>query len=335
MKNLVPVLLMLLVLPICLESQTKTGTTIGQFLLIEPSPRVASMGGAGVSSMQEAFDAYYNPGALGRLKHTDIQFAHNTWYAGIGLNYAQIAIKIGESSSALLSLTQLGSGDIDVRTVEQPLGTGERYTVSDLALGVGYGFRVTDRFSCGALVNYVEERIWHSSVAAMGVNLGTLYELSPDGMRIGASISNFGSRNRFSGTDLRLRYDIDPGRYGDNSSVPAELETDDFGLPIIFRVGMAYPVWLDDQNLLTLAIDAFHPNDNSESMSIGAEYAWTELVAFRVGYQNLFMQDSEVGLTAGAGLTLEKLGYDVRLDYAWASHERLGDTQRIGVSFAF
>jgi len=38
-------------------------------------------------------------------------------------------------------------GDIDVRTVNQPLGTGERYRVSDVSFAVGYGRRITPLFS--------------------------------------------------------------------------------------------------------------------------------------------------------------------------------------------
>ena len=316
-------------------AQSKAGTTIGQFLLIEPSARVAAMGGAGVTSSSEVFAAYDNPGALGQLLRSEVQFAHNTWYAGITLNHAEAAIKMGSAGTALLSMTNLSSGDISVTTVDQPQGTGERYTVNDLALGLGYGFRVTDRFSCGVQVNYVEERIWHSSVSVVGMNVGTLYELRPNGLRIGASLSNFGSRNRFQGTDLRVRYDLDPRRFGDNSSIPADLSTDDFGLPILFRVGVSYPLVLNPSNVIRVAADAFHPNDNSESVSLGMEYEWNELLAVRIGYQNLFLVDSEVGFAAGAGLLFEEFGYNVRFDYAWAAHNRLGDTQRIAVAFGF
>ncbi|MEX2190370.1 MAG: PorV/PorQ family protein [Bacteroidota bacterium] len=318
-----------------LVGQTKTGTTIGQFLLIEPSPRGAALGGTGVTSTTEAFAAYYNPGNLGQLDRSDIQFAHNSWFGGVTLNYANVALRLTESMTGLLTLTHLSSGEIDVRTVEQPLGTGERFTVSDLALGVGYAVRLKEEFSCGIMINYIEERIWHSKVSLIGINVGTLYELSPGGLRIGASLSNFGSRNQFSGTDLKVRYDIDPQRYGDNSSVPADLTTDEFGLPILFVVGVSYPFLISQSNIVRVAAEARHPNDNSESISLGVEYEFQGLFAVRAGYQDLFQKDSEVGLTLGAGFMLEELGYNVRFDYSWGSHQRLGDVQRIAVAFAF
>lgn len=312
-----------------LLAQSKTGTTVGQFTLIEPSARFAAMGGAGGSSGGESLAGYYNPGALGALEQSDLQFTHNAWFADIALNYAGAAFRIGEFGTAGLFVTQLSSGDINVRTVEQPGGTGERYSVNDLLIGVAFGMRITDRFSAGVQVNYVNERIWHSSISNFGVNIGTLYQLSADGLRIGASLMNFGTRSHYSGTDLQIRYDLDPSRYGDNSNIPSELTTDNFSLPIVFRVGLSYPWKIDESNMLNVAVDALHPSDNSESVDVGGEWVFRRTFAARVGYANLFQVDSEWGLTAGGGIMVDAFGYDLRFDYGWASHKKLGSVQRI------
>ena len=312
-----------------LRAQTKTGTTIGQFTLIEPSARSAAMGGAGGTSLEEVFSSYYNPGALGALTQSDVQFSYNDWFAGISLNHAAGAFVLGEMGTALISVTSLSSGDIAVRTVDQPLGTGEQYTVNDLRIGLGYGFRVSDRFSFGVQVNYINERIWHSTIATFGINIGTLYQLSEGGLRIGASLVNFGLSSHFDGTDLRIRYDLDPTRYGDNSSIPAAVLTDNFSLPIVFRVGLGYPYRIDPSNTVTIAVDALHPSDNSESLNLGGEWEFKKILALRVGYSGLFQVDNEFGLTAGGGLSWDGLGYLLHFDYAWANHKRLGSVQRI------
>ena len=66
--------------------QSKVGTTIGQFLLIEPSARIAAMGNAG-ATMYEGLDAaYYNPAAAGRLNTMSLEFSHSLWLAD-GTNY--------------------------------------------------------------------------------------------------------------------------------------------------------------------------------------------------------------------------------------------------------
>jgi hypothetical protein len=77
-----------------LVGQTKTGTTVGQFTLIEPSARSSAMGGVGVTTAVEALSAYYNPAALGSLAQSDIQFTHNLWFGDIVLNVA--AFHLGE-----------------------------------------------------------------------------------------------------------------------------------------------------------------------------------------------------------------------------------------------
>jgi hypothetical protein len=319
----------------CMLGQSKTGTTIGQFTLIEPSARSAAMGGAGVTSTSEAMAGYYNPGALGTLDKSDLQFTHNLWFADITLDHAVAALNLGTAGTAAVVVTHLGSGDIDVRTVEAPLGTGERYTVGDLLMGVAYGFRVTDRFSCGIQVSYINERIWHSSISNFAVNIGTLYILSEDGLRIGASLVNFGTKNHFDGTDLKIRYDLDPSRYGDNSSIPGQISTDEFSLPIVFRVGLGYPVRIDGSNTFNLVADALHPSDNYESVNLGTEWVFKNVLALRLGYQSLFQLDSEYGLTAGGGIAWDGDGYELRFDYAWATHRRLGGVQRITLGFGF
>ncbi len=316
-------------------AQSKTGTAVAQFTLIDPSARSAAMGGAGVTSSTEALSSYYNPGALGALEHSDVQCTYNLWFADITVSHAIAAVRLGEIGTAAVAVTSLSSGDIDVRTVDQPLGTGERYSVNDLLIGVGYGVRITDRFFCGVQVNYVTERIWHSSTYLFGVNIGTLYELSADGLRIGASLTNFGTKNHYSGTDMRIRYDLDPSRYGDNSAIPAELVSDDFSMPILFRVGLGYPLRIDEGNVVNLAADAQHSSDNSECLSFGAEYAFRKTLFLRAGYANLFQTDSEFGLTAGGGVAWDGLGNELRFDYAWASHGRLGAVHRITVAFGF
>lgn len=315
-------------------AQTKTGTTVGQFLLIEPSARLAAMGNAGVTTFDEVTAAFYNPGAAARMGHSDVQFTHSPWLADISYNYAAASVNLGTNHALMVSLTSLDSGDINVRTVEQPLGTGEKYEVRNLALGLGYSRRVTDRFSAGLRASYVRETIWHSTMSALALDFGVLYEL-PFRAYIGASLSNFGTRGGFSGRDLRIRFDQDDDKHGDNSNLPGALHTEDFPLPIFFRVGIGVPVTLSASNELLLLVDAFHPADNTESISLGGEWTFMDTFSARAGYQNLFEQDSESGLTLGGGLNYEIARFGFRFDYAWANHGRIGDVQRFTVGFSY
>jgi hypothetical protein len=233
------------------------------------------------------------------------------------------------------SVTALNSGDIDVRTVSQPDGTGERYTVSNVAVGLGFGRQITSRFAAGIQLNYISETIWHSSVGLFSLNLGTVYRLSENGLKIGASLSNLGTQAGYSGRDLAIQYDQDPDTYGDNSSLPAEQHTGEFPLPVLFRVGVSYPYDLNPQNRLLVLAEAIHPSDNAEGLSAGLEWTWNRLLSLRAGYQNMFQQDSELGPSLGVGLALGIEDSRLHFDYAWVNHTRLQETHRMTVVIAF
>lgn len=333
-RRIFPFIFLLMFLCVPAAGQSKTGTTIGQFLLIEPSARVSAMGNAGVSLEGEVSAAFYNPASIGYMQGSDAQFTYGKWLADISYNYAAAAVRLGNVHTLLLSVTALNSGEMDVRTVEQPLGTGERFSVSDLSFGLGYSRRITDRFSAGLQVSYVQETIWHSTLSAVGVNLGVFYKL-PVGAVLGASLSNFGPQGRFDGRDLRIRYDQDGDRFGDNSSLPAALFTETFALPILFRVGIGIPVSISAANKVHFVMDASQPSDNTSSLSFGGEWTFMETLALRGGYQHLFQQDSETGLTLGLGLNYTIATFAVRVDYAWNDYGRIGDVQRFTVGFGF
>ncbi len=331
MKKPSIVLLSLLLVSSVLLSQSKTGTSIGAFLSIEPSSRITGMGNAGVTLYSEPQSVYYNPGSMGFMQRSAVQFTHSTWLAGITYDYGVMMLGLEDIGTLYATVTSLNSGEIDVRTVDQPLGTGERYTVSDVAVGVGIGRQISERFSVGVQVNYIQETIWHSEMTAYSFSVGTIYRLSPDGMHLGASLTNFGTRGKFDGRDLRVLYDQDHTKFGDNGALPAQLFTGDFPLPVLFRVGLGMPLQINESNLLTVAVDAYHPSDNTESVSLGAEYLFEQMIALRAGYQNLFLEDSEVGLTLGAGIQYEMSGYQFNFDYGWADHGRLTESHRITV----
>jgi len=317
------------------RGQSETGTTLAQFMLIEPSARIAGMGNAGVSLYDGLDAAYYNPAAIGRLNRMSLEFSHSVWLADITYDYAAFAMPLGGWGTPFASVTALNSGEMDVRTVDHPLGTGERFSVTDVGIALGYGRQITQRFAVGGQVTWVQETIWHTSASMAMFNIGTLYRLSATGLHVGSSLSNFGTHGQYTGRDLRVSFDADPSRNGDNGTLPAEQFTGDFPVPVLFRVGVGYPVRLNEQTRLQLALDAFHPSDNTESASLGAELDYRQALDVRLGYQNAFQKDSEVGLTLGAGWRGELANYLYRLDYAWADQGRLGNTQRFTLGFDF
>ncbi|GJM43778.1 MAG: hypothetical protein DHS20C21_06200 [Gemmatimonadota bacterium] len=324
----IAVLILSLVVAGTARGQSKVGTSVGQFLGIEPSARNAGMGNTGSASAFGIEAVYFNPGAIGTLTRPSIQFSHGAWFTDILYDYVSAATPVGTFGTLFASVTSLNSGEIAVRTVSQPLGTGERFTVRDFALGFGYGRQVTDRFAAGVQWTYARERIWNSSQSFQSFSAGTVYRVGRRGLTIGSSVSNMGTHSQFSGRDLAFQYDNSPGVYGDNGALPGEQLTGQFPVPILARFGVSMPYRFNNRSVLLFAVDALHPNDNAQSMNTGVEWSWKEMLSLRGGYQTLFQEDSELGLAFGFGLrgTLQETAY--RFDYAWTGHEHLNETHR-------
>ncbi len=316
--------------------QSKIGSTAAPFLNIAVSPRAISMGGAFVGTANDVSALYWNPAGASRSNTNEAMFSHSRWFADINYNWAGAMLKLGGAGTVGLSLTYLDYGDIEVTTLAEQDGTGQFYSAHDLAMGLTYAYNLTDRFSLGGTVKYIQQKIWNSSASSIALDLGVLFHSDIYGLRIGATITNFGSAMRIDGKDLLVQHDIDPNSSGNNDQILANLQTDDFPLPLTFRIGLAMDVVDSDDHRVTLAADALHPNDNDESINVGLEYIFSNLIAFRVGYKSLFLDNSEEGLTAGVGLNYDFTNdFGVRVDYAYQDFGILDYTQHFSLGIKF
>jgi hypothetical protein len=330
------VLILLLLSVTYLTGQTKIGSTAAPFLNIAVSPRAISMGGAFIATANDVSSLYWNPAGASRSNTNEAMFSHSRWFADINYNWAGAMIKLGGAGTVGLSLTYLDYGDIEITTLSEQDGTGQFFSAHDLSMGLTYAYNLTDRFSLGGTVKYIQQTIWNSSASAFAMDLGVLFHSDINGLRIGATITNFGTEMQMDGKDLLVQHDIDPNIYGNNDQILANLQTDEFPLPLTFRIGLAMDVLDIEDHRFTLAADALHPNDNSESINVGAEYMFSNIIAFRVGYKSLFLDNSEEGLTAGVGLNYDfNADFGVKVDYAYQDFGVLDYTQHFSLGIKF
>jgi len=341
MKKSLILILFLLLFPTIGHTQfvrnvSKVGTTAASFLEIEIGARALSMGSAFVGVANDITAMYWNPAGLARLNSNEAIFDHSKWLAGVSFDYAGVAIQMGGAGALGLSITTLNMGEMNVRTVFYPEGTGERFDASDFAMGLSYARNLTDRFSIGFSGKYIHQKIWHMNASSVAFDIGTLFTTQFHGMRLGMSITNFGPKMRLEGKDTQVKHDIDPVKYGNNSKINAHLDTDKWSLPLLFRVGVSMDVLKKPLQSLTLSVDANHPNDNTEYVNAGFEYGLFQKFYLRAGYPALFMKDSEQGFSAGAGInTLLFRNFRVKLDYAYANFGVLTNVQRFSVGVTF
>ncbi len=320
-----------------LPAQSKVGTTAAQFLGIGVGQRATAMGGAFVALGSDVSTIYWNPGAFSRAGRSQILFSHTAWLVNTNFNWAGLQIDLDGTNAIGISLTQLGYGDDEpVTTVTQPEGTGERWGAQDLCIALSYARNLTDRFSIGGSAKYVQQKIWNESASAFALDVGLLYITGFNGLRIGMSISNFGTDLTLDGKDLIQPIDLDPGDLGNNASIPSKLKTDAWSLPLFFRVGVAMDVVKSETFRVTLATDAVRPSDNTEALNLGGEIAYNEMFFVRGGYKSLFRPDSEEGLTLGAGLQYRLFSdTDVAVDYTYASFGVFSNVQSLSFAVTF
>ena len=96
----------------------------------------------------------------------------------------------------------------------------------------------------------------------------------------------------------------------------------------MFRIGFAFEPWQTERNRVTASIQLNHPNDNSENVSLGAEYSYNEILNIRGAYK---INSDEQSFSAGAGVKLPLGIANVAVDYAFAQFSRLFYNQRLEI----
>jgi len=330
--------------------QSKVGTTAAPFLTIGLGSRPIGMGGAYVSMPGDAYSLYWNPAALARMQRSEVILLHTEYLAGINLNFVGAAFVLGEGHCLGAAATLLNVGEMEVTTETQQEGTGIYFNSYDLAMAVSYAFMFYDKFSIGFNAKYIYQAIWHESAQGVAIDIGTLLITPLYDIRLGMNISNFGTDMQMSGKDLLVTYDPAAYKEGNNENVYAEIMTDKWQLPLNMRVGLSGEIVETKPHRTTLALDWVHPNDNMEFIDLGCEYAYFEMFFLRAGYKALrpaihtsdgfsFVlspRDSGGGITCGAGLQWKLTRqWNIKLDYAYESFDRLGNIHKYSLCFGF
>ncbi len=312
------------------------GTGAAAFLEIGVGARAMAMGGAYAAVANDPTALYWNPAGIAWVNTVQCELMHNEWLVDTYHDFAGVVIPVPFLRSTIgISYNSLGYGEEPVRTVERPEGTGEVFTGRDVALAVSYGIALTDRFSFGISGKYINQRIWSESGSAVAMDVGVFYNTMLKGLRLGASVSNFGSKIELRGRHLRTIVDPDEG-VENFDRVPVNYKVGQYALPLLFRFGIAYERTFGPFGQVLLAMDVNHPSFATESIDLGIEYGFANMFYLRAGYENLFERDHINGLTLGGGIDIYRRGMTgLRIDYAWADWGVLQSAQRFSLGLIF
>ena len=317
------ILIILIILPF-LSTQAQLFPTLGgqrvgistaQFLKIGVGGRATAMGDAFVAVANDVSALYWNPAGLVLSDKDEVIFSHNTWLVDISHEFLGASYHLSSNDVVGLSVSSLHMEDMPVTNEVNPFGTGEYFSFGDFAVSATYSRKMTEQFSFGATIRYFEETLDKLKMRGVLVDLGTFYWTGLGSTRFAVTISNFGNELAPDGEVVLFG-----GRKNKNWQ--------SFSPPTMFRIGFAFEPYHTENHRITSSIQLNHPNDNSENVSTGVEYAWNEMFFVRGGYKiNVDEQD----FSFGAGFNMDLDFASFMLDYSFVNFERLGSAHRFSI----
>jgi len=286
----------------------KVGTIGAQFLKIGIGARATGMASSFVAVSDDPSAVYWNPAGIARLTKNSLSFNEVEWLGDTRLTHAAYVFHVSYFPGTFaIQARSLSMGVLPVRTVFRPEGDGTTYDAGDLSLGATYARLLTDKFSTGITIHYIQSTLARWTASAACFDFGTLYDTGYRSLKIGMAIRNIGSEMTFIDDPVKL--------------------------PTIFQVGMAMKL-LDTGTHRILASGEFqHPPDNAERACTGIEYQIGSYAALRGGWY--FRYDQE-RFAVGAGAKLLSFsGVAAQADYSYTENKDLPSVHRFGVAFTF
>lgn len=255
----------------------RAGISAFQFLKLGVGARGVAMGESFVAVANDASALYWNPAGLVQFSGDQAIISHTDYVVDIKHDFLGIVHHFDESDAAGIAVSSLHMADMEITTETQPFGTGQYFTFGDVSVGLTYARKMTDQFSFGATVRYVEETLDVLKMRSVMVDLGTYYWTGIGNSRFAVVIANFGADVAPKGTVTQLS--------------GAEVSSfQSFSLPTVFKLGFAMDPILTDNERLTTSVQLTHPNDNAENVRLGAEFGWQNTLFLRGGVKRTIGQ---------------------------------------------
>lgn len=241
-----------------LFGQAKVGTAGVQFLKIGVSARGVAMGDAFTAVANDASALYYNPAGLIQLEKPEAVASHMDFPAGVAYEFIGFAYPMPKQNSVIGAfIGGLWTDEMIETTPTLPYGTGKTFTASDFSVGVSFTRRLTDKFTVGGAVKFINENLADQAAYGWTADVGTYYQTGWRRVVLAMLVSNFGPDMNFV-----------------NGPFP---------MPMNFKFGAAMTPYEDKVNQVVVDAEFSHPNDNLEMISLGVEYGFKGLVFLRCG----------------------------------------------------
>jgi len=311
------------------QKHEKLAQTGFQFLSVVSDARGAAMAEAMTSLQTGSSALFFNPAGMSEMSTMiDVTASVNQWIADIKHSTFSLAFSPvkGDYGVFGLSAQSVNYGDfIGTSVVQDPndlkgYQDNEIFSPSALALGFGYAKRLTDRFSIGGQVRWVQQDLGNSWITVTDSTTKKVSnELTP-------LVFDFGTQFRTGVKSLVFGVSVR------NFSKEVKYVQESFQAPLTFTLGLSMNVLdlageLPFNQALYLSVDASHYRDHPEQIKLGLEYQVMNLLSLRGGYVS---NNFESGFTMGVGIS--KYGFS--FDYAYTPFGVFDKVQRMTARFA-
>ncbi len=310
---------LLFVLNLPAQEVDYSGTSVANFLKIGVGARQAAMGDAAISTVTDPTGLFWNVGAISQIP-SKFSFVASSmdWLVDTRLSYIATVLNFQGLGSFGLDFQYLDYGNIEETTVYDQDGTQRFYSASDMAIGLGFARALTNRFSLGVKVKYIQEKLANAQADAFGFDIGAVFTTSffNNNLKLAATLANFGTKMKFSGRDLDVIYVV-PGSPS-NKQIPASLRTLEWEIPLLFRFGISNYFIKNETWSWLVAYDVLDSRDYRVRHNLGSELGIKKMLYLRLGYK--FNYD-QISYTAGFGFDFAPLlGYQLKLDYVYLDY---------------
>ncbi len=299
----------------------RAGISALPFLKMQVSPKADGMAGSQVSAKADPYAVNWNPAGLTEIQQTTFAGSDKLLPSGIHNTFFTTVIPTEDDGVWSGSITMLSTGEMKKRTAYQPDGNGQTFYAYNMAIGLGFARKLSDRFSLGGRAQYVREQLAEFNANTAVLDLAFLYRMDVQGIRFAVALKNFGPNSTIKGT-----FDKTPPPYNGNQN-----SVTDFPTPTQFQIGFSMEVFESGNQALRGHLQLNHPNDNSENLRIGFNYQLHEVLFLQTGYK--LPNTGQAFPTFGLGLKSRIGRHPFLIDYSIINRDHLGLTHNFGVRF--
>ncbi len=347
------IIITIILLPIILAAQSNVGTAGFMFMMMTPTARGAAMGNALTALADDGSALYHNPAGIAMVRSILVKEGDSSYYqralhlapikvavggtkyvAGIYHTYVGISYPVSQSIGTIgFQTIYLGTDDME-ETAPPGFGlpvdslgrTGRTFKAGDMAIGLSYARMLTDKFSLGLSLKYLQSNIHDYSASQVVFDVGMLYDTHFKTIMIGIVMMNFGGSAKYI--------------------------TEEFNMPQDFRLGISFTPLKSGYHKIVCDMEISHPNHLDDRFFLGSEYSFNNMLFLRLGLKPGFYNkesfdedgNSEIERTyiseelfsTGVGFNIPVgIGNSISIDYAYTMFDYLGNVHRVSLGAQF